>query len=190
MYSHLQTDAQGAFLRFITAGENIEWDANNFCSAFALEKDGKDAEFNVYPLYSTAQPTFDPITQAVAEANPVLINGNWTQQWAVVDLPPEQVAANQAAAAAALQAAIIGGAQQRLDNFAKTRNYDGILSLCTYATDTNPRFAAEGQCGVQSRSATWAALYTILAEVTAGTRPVPTGYADIEPDLPELVWPT
>lgn len=115
---------------------------------------------------------------------------NIIRTWPVVEMSAEAIAANQAAAAAALQSAIIGGAQQRLDDFARTRNYDGILSLCTYATDTNPRFAAEGQCGVQSRSATWAALYTILAEVTAGTRPVPTGYADIEPDLPELVWPT
>lgn len=84
---------------------------------------------------------------------------------------------------------IVTATQQRLDAFARTRNYDGILSLCTYATDTNPKFAAEGQYGVTARSATWATLYTILAEVEAGIRPVPSGYADIEPDLPALAWP-
>ena len=88
-----------------------------------------------------------------------------------------------------LQAEIVTATQQRLDDFARTRNYDGILSLCTYATSTVPKFQAEGQYGVTARDATWATLYQILAEVEAGTRPVPSGCADIEPDLPALAWP-
>ena len=79
--------------------------------------------------------------------------------------------------------------QARLDTFARTRNYDGILSACTYATSTNPRFSAEGQYCVTARDATWSALYVVMAEVEAGTRLMPTGYQDIEPDLPALVWP-
>ena len=79
--------------------------------------------------------------------------------------------------------------QKRLDDFAKTRNYDGILSACTYATSTVPKFAAEGQYCVQARDATWAAGYALMDEVLAGTRPVPTSIADIESELPELVWP-
>lgn len=84
---------------------------------------------------------------------------------------------------------IVRNTQQRLDDFARTRNYDGILSATTYATSTVPKFQQEGQYAVQARDATWATLYTILAEVEAGTRPVPTGYAEIEPELPALVWP-
>jgi hypothetical protein len=91
---------------------------------------------------------------------------------------------------AAVQERIVQQTQQRLDAFARTRNYDGILSLCTYATSTVPKFQAEGQYGVTARDATWAKLYEMLAEVEAGTRPVPTGYADIEPELPVLQWPT
>jgi hypothetical protein len=88
-----------------------------------------------------------------------------------------------------IQAEIVASTQQRLDNFSKTRNYDGILSLCTYASSPNAAFQAEGQYGVEARDATWTTLLEILAEVEAGTRPMPTGYADIEPELPPLVWP-
>lgn len=92
-------------------------------------------------------------------------------------------------AAAQVQASIVTATQQRLDDFARTRNYDGMLSLCTYATSTNIKFAAEGQYGVESRDATWAKLYNMLAEVQAGTRPMPASYADIEGELPVLEWP-
>ncbi len=87
-----------------------------------------------------------------------------------------------------VQASIMAATQARLDDFARTRNYDGILSLCTYATSTNPTFAKEGQYGVNMRDATWAKLYEMLAEVEAGIRPVPTGYVDIEAELPVLDW--
>lgn len=87
-----------------------------------------------------------------------------------------------------IQAEIVTSTQQRLDDFARTRKYDGILSLCTYATSTNHAFAKEGQYGVNMRDATWAKLYEMLAEVEAGTRPMPTGYADIELELPILDW--
>lgn len=80
--------------------------------------------------------------------------------------------------------------QKRLDDFAKTRNYDGILSACTYATSTVPKFAAEGQYCVQVRDATWAAGYALMDEVLAGSRPVPASIADIESELPALAWPT
>ena len=80
--------------------------------------------------------------------------------------------------------------QKRLDDFAKTRNYDGILSACTYATSTVPKFSTEGQYCVQARDATWAAGYVLMDEILAGTRPVPSSISDIESELPELAWPT
>lgn len=79
--------------------------------------------------------------------------------------------------------------QERLDAFARTRNYDGILSACTYATSSVPKFATEGQYAVQARDATWAALYVLLAEVQSGTRPAPASFADVQPLLPVLEWP-
>lgn len=88
-----------------------------------------------------------------------------------------------------LQEQAVAATQERLDDFARMRNYDGILSACTYATSTVPKFAAEGQYAVQARDATWWALYALLGDVQAGTRPVPQSFDDVAPLLPELEWP-
>jgi hypothetical protein len=141
-------------------------------------------DFNVYPLTETSQPEV-VYTQKVEEGTPVLVNGVWTQVWNVVDKTPEEIASYLEQ----LQQEIASQTQNRLNIFARTRDYDGILSLCTYATSTVPKFAAEGQYGVDARDATWTTLYNILAEVEAGTRPVPSGFEDIESELPILIWP-
>lgn len=88
-----------------------------------------------------------------------------------------------------LQARFTQAIQARLDAWARTRNYDGVLSATTYATSTVPKFQAEGQRAVELRDQTWAAAYAILAEVLSGTRPMPASLADIEADLPVLEWP-
>lgn len=94
-----------------------------------------------------------------------------------------------AEAARDLVESIVNSTQARLDTFARTRNYDGILSACTYVSSPVPKFQAEGQYCVQARDTTWATLYQILAEVEAGTRPAPTSFSDIESLLPPLAWP-
>ena len=107
--------------------------------------------------------------QAGADGTPVL-----------VDPPPptqEQLIAGYVAAV-----------QQYLDDFARTRNYDGILSAATYATSTLPKFAAEGQYAVQMRDAVWTQCYALLALVEAGTREAPT-IEGLIAELPELTWP-
>lgn len=108
----------------------------------------------------------------------------------------DQLSADQLAALRApppptpeeVQAQFVTIIQSRLDAFAQTRAYDGILSACTYATDPDPAFAAEGQRCVELRGQTWRAAYALLKEVRAGTRPVPQSIADIDADLPPLAW--
>ena len=184
---HIQLNEQNQYLRDLPTG-NFEFSDTVYQPAHTLTQ-GQCEQFRVYPLVRTEQPAFDTITQGVRAATPVLIEGQWTQQWEVYPLPIEEVEANQAAAAQALQQSIVDATQRRLDEFARTRNYDGILSACTYATSAVPKFAAEGQYAVQARDATWAALYAFMADVQAGTQPVPSGFADIAPDLPALEWP-
>lgn len=82
----------------------------------------------------------------------------------------------------------VAAIQKRLDDFAKTRNYDGILSAATYATSAIPKFAAEGQYAIAARDATWAKGYEILAAVEAGTRTAPT-LGELADELPALAWP-
>ena len=79
--------------------------------------------------------------------------------------------------------------QQRLDNFATTKGYKDIVSVCTYATSTNPQYKSDADYCVLARDATWEQLYLIFAEINQGTRPMPTDYDQIAVDLPVLAWP-
>lgn len=141
-------------------------------------------------VFPAPVPEYDPITQYYRRVEDVKINGGYQQAFQVTQLDAEQIAANRDSAQAALISSVTQLTQQRLDAFARTRNYDGILSACTYANSTNPTFKVEGDYCVAKRDETWGALYTIMAAVQAGTHAMPSGYADIEPELPVLTWPT
>ena len=154
-------------------------------------------------VFPAPQPEHNPTYQTVREVPPVLTTkGHYEQQWEVVPrfteytdeqgvlhTVVEQEVAAATVAALATQASIIQSVQARLDTFAQTKFYDGILSACTYATSAVPKFALEGQYAVTARDTTWATATSILEAVIAGTRPVPSGYAEIEPELPVLSWP-
>jgi hypothetical protein len=78
--------------------------------------------------------------------------------------------------------------QNHLDKKALERRYDGILSLCTYATSTDLKFAAEGQAGVIWRDGVWSKCYSIMADVQAGKRTIPTE-EELLAELPTFTWP-
>jgi hypothetical protein len=127
-------------------------------------------------------------TEKLVTSDPYLMD-NFVYTVKTQTLSEEEIAANSALELQILYKDVIAQTQLRLDTFAGTRNYDSMLSACTYATSTVVKFKTEGQYCVEARDSTWAKLYEILDEVQAGVRPVPESFADIEPDLPELTWP-
>lgn len=145
----------------------------NTMKKYAIVEDGKviNATRAVAPLADNWIETDDPRI-------------GWLWDGQTFSEPPPPVKSPEE-----LQTEIVEATQKRLDDFARTRNYDGILSACTYSDSLVQKFRDEGQYCLAARDNTWAKLYEMLAEVQAGTRPVPSGYDDIEPELPQLVWP-
>lgn len=109
----------------------------------------------------------------------------------------------QARLAQNLQTAIVNAVQDRLDAFGNTRGYSSTDSLSKYQNLSDAeiatlpavdrpkvtQFRAECRYLALKIAQTWAVLYAGLDEVKAGTRAMPTSYADVEPLLPALVWP-
>ena len=78
--------------------------------------------------------------------------------------------------------------QRRLDEWARERGYESILSLCTYATSTVPKFQIEGQRGVEVRDTCWQFGYSLLAKVEAGQATIPSE-DELLQMLPPMEWP-
>jgi hypothetical protein len=83
----------------------------------------------------------------------------------------------------------IAAVQSELDRQAHLRGYDSIVSACSYAGgDPDDPFQAEGKAFLKWRSAVWSQAYAILAEVEAGSRPLPTPDEAVAA-MPALVLP-
>jgi hypothetical protein len=154
----------------------------------ALPMSPTTAQLNEVGIYAVtpASPPAAPVGQVVEETTPELVSGQWTQAWAVRAATPDEVTQQEQA----LLADIVAATQARLDAFARTRSYDDIKSASDYAGCSVPKFSVEGTYCRDARAETWAKLYDMLDEVNAGTRPMPSGFADVEPELPALAWPT
>ena len=119
MNSHIQLDTAGKFLRYIPAGLPIEWDENNYCSAFALTEEGKAEQFNVYPFYSVTEPEYNPITHAVREVNPEMVDGKWLQKWEVFALSEQDAQVKLAELLAAKRSALTAEYERRMQAIAE-----------------------------------------------------------------------
>lgn len=136
--------------------------------------DGADLSFLGYDTFIlTEAPTPLPFHRVVEDTPTTNI-----QVWKQVPFTDDEVISY-----------VVERIQQRLDNFAKTRSYDDIKSLASYAGDSDPIFNAEGTYGRNIRSQTWRKAITMLNEIKAGTRPKPQTYEEFEAELPLLQWP-
>lgn len=87
----------------------------------------------------------------------------------------------------AIMKRLVGAVQNHLDSVARLRNYDGILSLCSYATSTDVTFSVEGQAGVAWRDACWRHCYQTLSDVQNDIRSIPTP-DELVAELPTISW--
>lgn len=77
---------------------------------------------------------------------------------------------------------------EKLDNFARSHQYDDIKSVVSYANSAIAKFKAEADRAIYLRDMCWASVYEYLDLVTEGSLPVPRSIEDIDAILPELTW--
>jgi len=171
----------------VTTHGNVEWDSTHYCPAAALTTD-EAMRFKVVPLTETNPPTFDPITQTVQRDGCEYVDDRWQYKWRIDDLPAEQIAANQAAAYAAKLASFDQALTAHLDATAQSKRYDNRITCAVRAGYAGP-FQAEGQAFAAWMDAQNAKAYTLLAEVQAGTRPLPETTQALIDELDPMVWP-
>lgn len=138
--------------------------------------------------YATLNPPIDqPIPgkyQKVIEDGFVEVDGKWHMKVKLVDMSEEEKLSEDVLT----KEEIIKNVQVYLDTAAQVREYDNMLSLCTYATSTVEKFRIEGQCGVEFRDVVWTKTYELLGKIEDGTLPMPETYQQFLEQLPEIVW--
>jgi hypothetical protein len=87
-----------------------------------------------------------------------------------------------------VQARLSAAIQAHLDAAARARSYDSALSCVSYIDSTVTTYRAEATAMRDWRDAVWLRCYELLAEVQAGTRPIPTE-SELIALLPAIVWP-
>lgn len=110
---------------------------------------------------------------------------NFPRAWHAIMTPEEEALAAALITAEEYKAKT----QERLDAFAKTRDYESMERAITYVGDPFPRFDSDGCYCKQARSDTWSYLFTELGKVKAGLRTLPDTWEELEAELPNLEWP-
>jgi hypothetical protein len=152
-------------------------------TSFTLPLDNTQFPTGIVEVKSTIKPVID-YTQDLVEQSPIKVDSIWQESWIVVQTPQIEVDRRINSLKIILQNSV----QKQLDDFARTRGYDNILSCCTYTTSTVQKFQQEAQYCVQMRDVYWNACYTILTEFEMGQRPLPT-IEQLLAELPALEWP-
>jgi len=137
------------------------------------------ASYNCYNAVETERPEAS-VTQTYTEGF-IQQDGVWHQIWAASARPNDE-------AVALCKIKLTGQVQQRMDDFAKTRDYYDMASAVSYANSNNANYVVEASRCLDLRDDTWAAFYTIMDAVEAGSRSIPGDISDIEDELPALTW--
>jgi hypothetical protein len=82
-------EKDGVFIRHIHDVEPTQWDENNYCFAHRLEPE-RAAMLGVSKLQIVTPPFFNPATQKRVEKDALLVDGIWTQVYAVEELDEEE----------------------------------------------------------------------------------------------------
>lgn len=138
------------------------------------------AEAGVFPLHSER-----PIAQAGEIIEPGTVEqvaDAWVQQWTVRAATPDEIPVVDETE---ITAAYMTAVQQHMDAIAVSFGYDNLASVISYADEPIvPRYQVEGRTFRAWRSTCWDRCETVLAEVKAGTREIPT-HAELIALLPE-----
>ncbi len=157
---------------------------------------------NCFAGEQALQDPYGPLPKCVMQPPPTL-EGDEVAHWYGAGWEVLQAHPAVALAAQATHNAIVAATAQRLTDFAATRGYSSLDAISKYKDITDAeiaslptadqpmvtKFRAECRYLALVTAQTWAVLYRGLAEVQAGTRPMPSGYDEIKDELPALVWP-
>jgi hypothetical protein len=77
--------------------------------------------------------------------------------------------------------------QAHINATARSQGYDSALSCVSYITSTVATYRTEAATMRDWRDAVWTRCYELLAEVQAGTRPIPTE-SELIALLPRIGW--
>ncbi len=101
--------------------------------------------------------------------------------WSVIDMTGQEIIETARRKEEQRTQRYVETVQKRLDDFAKTRGYDNIMSACSYVSSTNEQFAGEGKRCVELRDRTWEKCYSIITDSSPAID-------ELIALLPDLVW--
>lgn len=152
-------------------------------SNFHTLPDDTLATYGWYPYTHTWPPSYDKATERLVQ-NFSFDGTTVNTSWQAVPLTAEELADIAQQTIQTLGQAV----KDHLNATVQARDYDSIVSACTYATSAVSSYQADGQACVNWRDAVWPYVYQVLDDVQAGTRAIPTA-EELIAELPELVWP-
>ena len=110
------------------------------------------AEYGWYLYVPLVAPAYNDMTERLVQGY-VLDGAAVTNSWQIVPLTAEE----QGERATQIIQSLGQAVKAHLDTVVQARDYDSIVSACTYATSAVPNYQADGQACVNWRDAVWPA---------------------------------